>query len=265
MDGIFSEHERSIRSESSPRRLRAALALMKLAIVGKVTTSGIENLDHVPGQRKLVVATTHFTDIDVALAAYVLDEHMDIAIADMLPNHNFWKRPAAVIAARMIGAARLIPIDYTVRKHKNEIPGIFNPANYEPMLGAMNDGKVVIMAAHEPSPDRKFARAGVGVPYLASMAGATILPAAVKLDTDRNLGMMETALQTVLIRPPAHVTFGKPIDLSTGPDVGHLGKLIDQSHLGMRLDEDSRAEVHAITTYLRAQGAMILGTLKQLT
>jgi len=252
------------RGEISPARLRAVLSLSGL-LAGRPTIAGIENLGKVPRSRRLVVATTHLTDLDIPLAARALDSHLDLAIVDMLPNHDVIKRPGQAILSKLASEKNFIPVDYSVDKQGNETAGLFNPRNFTPMLNAIDSGKALVIAAHEPSPDRKFTKPGVGASYLAAVTGAMILPVAVNLEASGNVGMSETKIQTFFARPDASVSVGGPVELPEGPDVGQLGTLMEKRHQGDRLVCSEIEEFHLIKNYLHAQSEALLDQLKALS
>jgi 1-acyl-sn-glycerol-3-phosphate acyltransferase len=244
----------------SPARLRASLALMSL-VIGKPELKGLDNLGKIPHDRELVIATTHLTYIDLPLAASALKDELDLAIAAMSVIHDVWKKPAEWACLKLAGTHNFFPIDFRVDKDGKQVARPFNPDNFDPLLSAMSHGKSVIIAAHSPSHDGKFTRAGIGAPYLAARSGATILPVAVNV---ANRGS-ENKLSTVLRRPDATIAIGEPMSMSAGPDVSEMSALFNRRRQGEILAHNDVNEFGQISSYLREQGEIIVGSLVELS
>lgn len=258
------ENEPHSLNEKSPRQLRAALFCMRLGLVGEITTMGMENLDTIPSDRGLVIATTHLTDIDMPLAAYVLGRRLDIAMADMSLNHQGPNR----LVVKIAGERNFFAIDFRKNEKGEEVPRIFNPDNFEPMVRAIKNGKRLMVAAYMPSKTREFTRTGNAVPYIAALGRAMILPVAVSLETDENLGMVpETLARTICKGPDVRVVIGEPMELPQGPDLSLLQEVGRARRDGKRLPRGIGIadEMKAIKEFLNAQSKTIGEGLKLLS
>lgn len=171
-------------------------------LTGKITVVGLQNLEKIPKGSKVIFATNHTEDINVPIAAAILARNFDIAIVDESTHHNFFAYPLVCLGIKIAGTKNFLPLDYV--KDKNHVwrPGHFNPKNFEEMAKALNSGKSIVIAAHNPGrpiPEK----AGWGAVYLAMKANAYIVPIAIDLK-DTNLAK----------KPDVTVKIGKPTKLS---------------------------------------------------
>jgi hypothetical protein len=257
------ELEHQSLSESSPLRLRVALGLFKTAVTGNLITSGLDNLNEIRPETRVIIATTHLTDVDVPLASAALSDHLDLIITDMLPNHS-WSRFPIDVSLKITGESNFIPLDYSGNKSRYNSFGVFNPDNFTPMTRALDIGKRVIVAAHNPSYTGDLpTKPGIAVPYLAALADAQVLPVAVRLkNPDKRLGMAEHYLRTVLVRSDVFVSVGKLFRLDGHPDL--TSQIIYRGQEGSWFSWLNIEEFKVFKTSLREQGQIVLGELSAL-
>lgn len=154
-----NEHERV-----SSRRFMAAIDANLKMTVGEVRVEGREHLSEIPPGKKVIIVTTHISDVDIPVAASVLGREFDVAVTNMPTQHSFLKDPAIHTAIRIAGKDNFIPID-------------FSQENFGKMKSALESGRAVIVAGHAPSREWKLERGGYGAAYLANVVDdAIILP-----------------------------------------------------------------------------------------
>src|SRR6202044_1004644 len=100
-----------------------------------------------------------------------------------------------------------LPIDFA-GKGADKRPTAFNPDNFVPMMEAMDKGKAMIIAGHNPSLEGHLEEGGYGAVYLAEMADATILPVSIDIISTENLGTARNRMKTFLHKPDARVRIG---------------------------------------------------------
>ncbi len=243
-------------------RLRIALGAAIKFVAGKVTVTGLEKINKVAVNRNLVIATTHLTDEDLPISSAVLSQHLDLALTDMSPNHQ-WPNPLKLLLMAA-GESNFIPIDFNLNPTTKSTTGIFNPKNFIPMIRTINDGKRLVIAAHNPSNAREFpCRPGVAVPYVSAFANADILPVAVTYEKqDKRIGMANHMGFTVLARSGVNVSIGDPIRPIVPPIIDELK--LESSFCDWR-HKISTDEFRIIKTFLKQQGELVVDELKNLT
>lgn len=250
-------------SKASPVRLRAALALMRIGAVGKLTVSGTEHFQDVPSERKLILAATHLTDIDMPITAMVASRHADVAITHTAFLQDRKSKPGSWACLKIAGSKNFFPIDRETNGQDRPVRQL-DLGRFSTVLKAMEADKAVVVAAHRPS-TREFGRPGIAVPYLAAAAGALILPVAVKVSGDERVGMGDGRLHTLLTRPDVAVAIGEPIELSERPDVAYMQTLLGKREEGLSLDGDEVVAFRDIARCLKGQGAAIVQVLQDMT
>ncbi|HYU65066.1 MAG TPA: hypothetical protein VEK36_02265 [Candidatus Paceibacterota bacterium] len=199
------------------RASRQFMAMVRLMVglgIRDIKITGIEHLQKIGSSGGIVIATTHMTDLDMPLSAFVLGRYFDLVAVNMSLHHSFRSNPLINILLHLSGKRNFLPVDY---KEGKPAKGIFNLANYIPMMDALHNGKAVMISAHRPMSEPHLPeRGGIGVVYLAGIANAPILPVAVRLQTpDLSLGYTNTIWKTILHRPSAHLIIGSPLSFDS--------------------------------------------------
>lgn len=245
------------KTPKTPRRLMAALrASLELCISNTTTIpiTGLENLEVVPPDKHLIIATSHISDIDLQTAVYVLGRYRQILITNQSTQHHLNQDPVTRIGIAIAGKRSFRPI--THQKKEGQTKGSFNPADYPPMVDDLNQGATIALAAHNPAYDGILPdRAGIGAVYLAQLADpkkTVILPVAVVLTPDKNIVAHKKTdlIKNLFNRPRAEVRIGKPISLEK-LDISPLSSL-ENSHY------------QEVLTQLREQGKQIMRALAKL-
>ena len=152
----FENPQRNLekKKETTPRRLMLALeALVKLQ-TKSIEVDGKEHVKEIPPDSKVVVATTHLSDLDVPLSAYALGNELNLVITNESVHHHFNQEAPTNIGLHIAGKENFIPIDYKKTGGKKRPRG-FNPDNFVPMAEALENGKGVVIASQNPSPEHE--------------------------------------------------------------------------------------------------------------
>jgi hypothetical protein len=257
------ERNSSGRGENiTPKRLRLALeATLKLS-VKEVKVQGEENIKQIPKDAKVIIATTHISDIDMPIVAATLAKYFNIAIANMSVHHSFHAEASTNIGIRIAGRNNFIPIDYK-KVTDGKRASSFNPDNFEPMKAALEDGKAVVVAAHNPTKEWSLPKGGYGVSYLSDIAGdnVVILPVAVNLESEGAVGMFEDQVKTVLKRPVANIQIGEPITLEKIPGIEDFSSIMHRRRNGEALTPEDRERFSELSDALRVQSDTVMQKL----
>lgn len=254
-----NENDESSKRERKHTSKRLALAIEAnlVPLVGDVTVSGMENINELKREEKLVIATTHVSDLDVPLAIKALANHFDIAVSDDSNHHDFFKDPAGNVGIKLAGQENFIPIDYA--KTDTGKQARFNVDNFIPMVEAMENGKEVIVAAHNPSDKGQLESGGIGAVYLAQISNAAILPVAVDIEGEAFRAGKNT-IKVMRERPNAGVFVGKPLRLPHIEGIERYKEIMDKRKT-QKLDKSEIAEFGSLTEELRKQSDIVMKAL----
>jgi 1-acyl-sn-glycerol-3-phosphate acyltransferase len=249
---------------SSKRMMLGFESLIRLQ-VGNVKIEGREHLDELPRERKIIVATTHLTDLDVPLAVSALGNDLDLAIVNMSVHHSFKGEASTYLGMVAAGKDHFIPIDYTKDKETGEKrAGSFNTENFKPMQEALDSGKRVLIAAHNPSHDFEFDKASYGVAYLAELSGALILPVAVQLKSEGDVGMYGSGVKTFLKKPNAEVHIGAPFEVQKIEGIEEFTAILEKRKSGEKLTKEDLQRFSELKKLLKDQSEQVLKRLAEL-
>jgi hypothetical protein len=260
--GITKENQKV-----SQRLWRANEVNLRLA-VGNIEVAGKENIKGIPPGAKVVIITTHLTDLDVPLAIHAVARDLDIAVMNLSIHHQFFgKQGEAVtnIGVRLAGKENFIPLDYHRDESGEKSPTAFNPENFEPAIKTLEGGKGILIAAHNPSREPlqnlENVKGGYGGVYLAELADAYILPITVLLD--RAAGMQANMLKTVMHKPNASVSIGKPFKLEKIDGIERIANIMKKRRDGEKLSEEEIKEFSRLTNALREQSQAVIKQLSE--
>ncbi len=249
--------------------------------VANIDIKGKEHFSEIPANAKIVVVSTHLTDVDMQLAIEAVGHDMDLAITNQSLLHEFRTSPDMYAAMKISGKGNFIPVDYErvkVKEKDNEgkektvkksVPGPFNPDNFVPAMEALEKGKSVLVAAHNSSSevqDIDSLHGGYGAVYLALSTGAYILPVASRLDR-ADAGMSKDQVKNLMNRPNAEVVIGKPFQLEKIPGIEHYSELLKKrkelAENGAVLAPEEFEEFSRIGRILREQSRMVIEKLRE--
>ncbi len=252
--------------------MKALKVLVEMG-VKNVKVEGEENLNDLPPDAKVIVVTSHISDVDVPLAAYGVGEKLNVAITTDSFQHHLTENPISKIGFQIAGQDNFLPIQYD-RKTGH---GRFNPSDFDAMQTELNEGKAIVMAGHAPSIEKdpdKVAwhlpdKGTIGSAYLAELSGAVLVPVAVDIESETPTGMgadsvmrgLKNMVQTMRHKPDARVIIGKPIILPHIEGIEGFGNLSSNKDAPA---ENRRAEFRRIRTELETASDEIMGQLASL-
>jgi hypothetical protein len=249
--------------EKSDPRLMMALELMTKLQVGEVHIDGLEHLEEVPQDKKIVIATTHTTILDVPLAARALGNNLDLGIADLSLHHHLEDDAFTYIGLHAAGIENFHSVDYGKTKEGHAVPATFNPDNFGPMLEAMDGGKRIVISVTSFSEDDKLKRPGYGAVYLAELADAAILPVAVRVDS-KDENTLGTITKVFKKKPDAYIHIGSPIELGKVEEIEHLKAIIDKRKSREKLSHEEVLEFGQLVDALREKREIVIGKINEL-
>ncbi len=251
--------------KKTPLQLRSAVEAQILASFGEIRTTGVENIYKIPPESKVIIASTHISDLDLPLVIRELGSHFDIAVTDQSTHHSLRQDSAAYMTNIVAGKGNFIPIDY--RKDKEGKFPRFNPENFGPMQAALGKGKEILIAAHNPTFDGTLGSGAVGFVYLAQLSDAVILPVAVDIESknpNEAPGIAGKTMGKMLYqRPRATVAVCEPIKLARIEGVEIIQRLMAKRANGEKTTPEERAEFSRVREALQAQADMVMGKLAE--
>lgn len=257
--------ERPKTKESSPKRLMLAMELWKKAALNKLEIKGQENLQNIPKDEKIIIATTHLSDLDVPTTMCALGNNLDIAITNESVHHSFKEEPDTNISLRLAGKENFIPIDYKKEDGKKS-PKLFNPGNFESMLEAMDRGKRILISAQTPlqKGETKIPDSGYGAAYLAEMSDAVILPVAVRILSNLDKGMYEDRYKTLLKKSDVEVIIGESFKLEKIEGIERMKLLLEKRKNEGGLSKEELEEFSKLAAGLKEKSKQLLDKILEL-
>ncbi|MCL4437562.1 hypothetical protein M1513_00790 [Patescibacteria group bacterium] len=246
--------------EKTPLRLRIALKGWETAAVKSVEVDGRENLKEIPPGKKIIIATTHITDLDLPIVAYELSRDFNIVITHKSTHRSLKDDPASYIGTHIAGIDNFIPLDYK----QGETIGKFNPDNFVPADKALEEGKAIVIAAHDPAKNGKMPEnGGYGAAYMSGIeSDAIILPVAVDIESENNdVGNASHLIKTVAARPKAKMTIGEPLFLDKIEEMSEMENIMDKRKNGEALNSGENDKFHKLADRLRKRSSLIMETL----
>ena len=248
----------------TPRRLMFALEKLTQLQVGKIDVRGKENISKIPEGKKVIIATTHISDVDLPLVSYVLGNDFNIAVTDQSVHHYFKEEPSTNIGLRIAGKENFIPFDYRKDGDGKKNPR-FNPENFEPMKAALNNGKSLVMAAHNPSYEGKLEAGGNCAVYLAGLDPDTVLlPVTVNLKTNTSISA-KNPLQAIVEKPDAEVTIGEPVVIEQIPNLKIIASIMAKRKNKETISKEELAEFSSARKKLNEESDKLMRILSDMT
>ena len=276
LEGNFFNSSPEPKKESSSKRLMLAMESLGKLQVDKISIEGSEHLKEIPKDRKVIIVTTHITDLDMPLAATAVGNDLDIAVANMSVHHSFKGEAPTYLGLLAAGKSNFFPIDFEKNKEvdketgeKYKGAGAFNPDNFTPMAEAMKNGKRILIAGHNPSHDGKLGSPGYGAAYLAEIANAMILPVGVNLKPkESGTGMYGSEVKTFLKKPDADIKIGAPFELSKIEGINEFSQLMKKretlAKTGERLSDEEMTRFFELSKQLRKCSEEIFAKISML-
>lgn len=211
--------------EGTPDRLMKSMKVFVEMSVKNVDIVGAENLKNIPPDAKVIVVTSHISDIDLPLAAYAVGKNLDIAITTDSFQHHLFQNPISKIGFQIAGKDNFLPIQYDAKTGH----GQFKPKDFDAMQEKLDGGKAMVMAGHAPSVEKDPEKVEwhlpnkgtIGAVYLAEISDAIIVPVSVDIQSEKPAGIgadsvmrgIKNMTETLRNKPNARVVIGEPIKL----------------------------------------------------
>lgn len=187
----------------------------------KPTVKGLENLIKIPKTEKLIIATTHLSDVDMDTVIATTAPYRDLSVTS---QSTHLENPVSGPIMRWATKKEIYGISSEPRRNSDwQQKFMLKPQDFEAMKVPLEKGRAVVIAAHKPTHKWKLPDiSGLGDIYLAQISGATILPVAVDIQYPEFIELppiSPAVLKRLLQRKrlDVKVTFGKPIRLSPIP------------------------------------------------
>ena len=247
----------------SSRQLLAAAEINIMPLIGNITVQGKEHLKDIPEGKRVIVATTHISDLDIPLTIKALGRDLDLAISNVSTQHSLRRNMRQTLGILAAGKSNFIPIDYA-ESGKNNTPLPFNPKNFGPMAEALESGKAVLVAAHNPSQNGELTRGGYGAIYLNQLADAVILPVAVIQSGEAILVGKNAMKAAAGGKPDANVIIGKPIELPHIDGIEDFKRILEKRAAGEDVMDAEVARFKELSQELRRQSEIMMRALAQM-
>lgn len=172
--------------QKSPLLWRAQTGMLetiyRAGALNSLTVVGQDNFDDTDN-KAAILAVDHSRDENLMLATIIASKHTDVAITGQ-STHRQLETPKGLVGfgLYLLTRNRFIGVDTRWTAEKDHKVSYFNPNDTEPMLGALDQGRSVIMATHSPADTRpdKPIRPGYIGGLLALRSQAPIIPIAVR-------------------------------------------------------------------------------------
>lgn len=259
-DDLEKEYKRKDRSS---QRLVTALEVFTKIAVREIKVEGLDYISEIPPDRKVVIAVSHASDLDLPLVAGLLSKYFDIVITNQSVQYKFSQDPGSNVAMKISGIENYLPIDYQILGSRK--PRKFNPENFKTMAEAMENGRSVVIAAHNPSHQGTLERGAYGAVYLSEITGAIILPVGVSLESEeKEVGMSDNKIKTLLQRPVANIKIGKPFEPQRIEGINRLAEIIEERKKGEKITEQELSEFSGLKDELKNESRAIIDTISEL-
>lgn len=240
-----------LEGKKSSRRLMLALEGNVAMTVGNIEVKGREHLKEIPEGKRVIIAATHISSLDMPVVSSVLGKEFDIAITNLPSQHSFREDPAVNTSLRIAGKENFIPMD-------------FSAENLGKMRAALESGKALVVAAHQPSREWHLEHGGYAAAYLAStVPDAIIVPVSVEVETKEEGVRKESTASNMLKRPDAAVFIGKPFELAHIDGMEELAEITDRVKIGMSVSDDERIRFLELKKQLAKQSDSIMRVLAE--
>src|ERR1035437_8275279 len=152
---------------ASSKRLLLSTEVFLTPFINKVKVIGRENIEKIPNNKKVVIASSHLSDLDTPIVIKVSGNDFDTAVSDQSTHHSFSEDPISKINIGLAGEDNFLPIDWK-KTGGVKVPQ-FNPDNFTAMVSSLGNGKDVLVVAYNPSSDLKLPRGAIGNVYLSQL------------------------------------------------------------------------------------------------
>ena len=229
--------------------------------VGKLDVSYTSKAEIDPTQ-PYIIAISHKTGLDIPIGVKALGGEFPLAISDQSTHHGPIKfKDPTTISVKLLGLENFPPISYFYDDDGEKKP-IFDPTDVDPLVEAINQGKSILISAHNPSDeipvqDIHTVKPGYAAALVAHMTGAKILP--VLVDREEDKGVLGR-----LGHGDAHVFVGAPYSIETDPGMSNMRTIAQERKAGQVPTAKEVAEFKRLADVLRKTGRQVLDSVADL-
>lgn len=245
------------RKRKSSLRLSLALeAIMKIA-TSKIEVMGRENIEKIPEEKKVIIACSHISDMDMGITAYALKDDFDLLITYQSVQ-TLLKEPGISLGMKAVGSENFMPIDWL--RFESGKQGKFNPDNFIDLKEYIDkSGKTPLIAAHNPSKRWRLERGGYAAVMLAQLEkDAVILPVSINVKSDKPVGMAESRTKTLKKRPEVEVFIGEPFELPAIEGIEKIKSIMDKRKSGQGLSKEEKIVFYQLHESLERESNAIM-------
>lgn len=239
---------------------------MRLAF-RNIEVKGEENLDALPPDRHVIFAPTHLSDSDVPLTIAEIGKRFHVAVGDASTHHKATENTSAWLANQVVGPDNFYPVQHEKNEEGFE-RGSFDPEDFEAMQKAFEEDKAIVLSAYFRSGHgwELPPKGGYGAVYLADRADALIVPVAVNVRSEKQVGMggIASSLTTALRRPGAEISIGMPLDLPKIEGLERMGEMLKKRKAGGSLSPEEKEEFRRLSEELRARSNALMEKLAEM-
>lgn len=248
---------------SSSKKFVAVLRFVTELAIQRPKTEGLENLQEIPLEQRVIFATSHLSDVDVSGAAEVLSPHRSVDIVILQTGAEDSKQIPFMSFA---GWERFHPVDNTFSESTHTSHTRFNPNNFLEMKDAMCRGRDMTIAAHKGTRNWRMPdNPGIGNIYLSQLTRSPIIPVALDIHSEEPVGMahdISGSWKRLLKgqRPTATLRIGESINLPQIPtdDLEDVARLLSNQRSDLRVDEGRYKKALYTLSQLRGQSKIVM-------
>lgn len=243
----------------SNSRLIKSIELMMLGqnAIREKNVEGFDNLEKLSPNEAVIIATSHSTGYDFPLIINALGKKLDFVVADQSTHHEPDHEIASYLSQKIAGSNNFVPVSYSWHGDVKS-PDPFNPKDAEPMVEALNNGRSVMVAAHNPliveaNGESRPPKTGYLAGYLASLSGHRVLPIGVDYEPVKDSKKYD-----------ATVHIGEPFMPQNLTDAQEISELFDKRKNGEKLTSEEISEFHEELNHLRSDSTTIFDRVQSL-
>lgn len=207
--GPVSKHEQQT-------SLYKLMGLIREATIQRPKVEGLHNLQEIPEDQPVIFAVSHLSDADVPAAAEALLHYRSLDIVILQTGVADLKQKPFIYLA---GRYNFHTVKNTFNLRTQTPHTRFNQADFKEMKEAMQRGRDMMIAAHNPTRNWQLPdNPGIGAVYLAQITGAPIVPVVLDIHSETPVGMAHDitgALSRLIrrMRPEATLRIGQAMML----------------------------------------------------
>ncbi len=250
----------NLHAGETPARLKKTAEKLLQSFIKEKKVEGREHLTEIPPDRRVVIVSSHFSNLDGPLIIDTFGDGMNLQLAAMSTHFDITDVRNFMMSA--VGKESFSPISY---RRRNE-GAMFNPDDFTTIQKVTeSENKVPWITAHNLKKDREMSRANVGSAYLAEKLNALVIPVAIVLEGSG--ASMEGAgeiLKAFKDKLSATVRIGVPLEVPR-VDAGFVESIMRKRKCGEMVTSDEKRkfsetvyELHKVADMIGADIARML-------